>query len=213
MPHKHTVSGKIVSQEDNKTGGIYGHSSQRENITILALHTRKSFHLARRRARATERKAPAIGAKAVYNLPTTRHLLDRLESDKVLRRICGWEKVSDIAKEWSFSRAFSEFSQAQLCERAHEALIQAYQSERLVGHVSRDSTAIEAREAAIKKEPKTKPVNQSRGRPKKGEQPKPKPPTRLERQLKMTTVAQMTGVNKSVVKLMPPAPSIPPIVH
>jgi hypothetical protein len=35
--------------------------------------------------------ARAFVAKAVYNSSTTRELLDRLKSDKALRRICGWE--------------------------------------------------------------------------------------------------------------------------
>jgi hypothetical protein len=33
-----------------------------------------------------------------------------------------------------------------LAERAHEALIQAHLGERIIGHLSRDGTAIEARE-------------------------------------------------------------------
>ena len=36
--------------------------------------------------------ARSFVAKAVYNMPTTRALLDRLACDKRLRRICGWEK-------------------------------------------------------------------------------------------------------------------------
>ena len=135
--------------------------------------------------------ARAFVAKAVYNLPTTRHLLDRLKVDKILRRICGWEKVNDIAKEWSFSRAFTEFSQTELCQRVHKALIKNYQSERIVGHISRDSTAIMAREKTAKKEPKKKTPKKPRGRPKKGEPSKAKPITRLDRQLKMTGLAEM----------------------
>src|SRR5262249_26249723 len=35
--------------------------------------------------------ARAFVAKAVFNLATTRALLDRLRVDIVLRRLCGWE--------------------------------------------------------------------------------------------------------------------------
>src|SRR5467141_2699782 len=35
-------------------------------------------------------------AKAVYNLGTTRQLLERLNSDATLRRLCGWERASQI---------------------------------------------------------------------------------------------------------------------
>ena len=48
--------------------------------------------------------ARAFVAKMVYTMPTTRVLLDRLASDKQLRRICGWERRSEIPKEWTFSR-------------------------------------------------------------------------------------------------------------
>ena len=65
----------------------------------------------------------AFVAKAVYNMPTTRDLLERLSSETKLRRICGWEKKSEIPSESTFSRAFAEFSQTQLTERVHAALI------------------------------------------------------------------------------------------
>ena len=63
--------------------------------------------------------ARAFVAKTVYNMSTTRALLDRLETDISLRRICGWERKNDISAEWTFSRAFAEFSESQLPERIH----------------------------------------------------------------------------------------------
>ena len=50
--------------------------------------------------------ARALVAKAVYDMPTTRVLLDRLDTDVVLRRICGWERRSEVPSESVFSRAF-----------------------------------------------------------------------------------------------------------
>ena len=73
--------------------------------------------------------------------------MDRLDTDVVLRRICGWERRSEVPSESVFSRAFAEFSDTQLPQRVHEALIWNTHRDRLVGHLSRDSTAIEAREA------------------------------------------------------------------
>ena len=87
--------------------------------------------------------ARALVAKAVYDMPTTRVLLDRLDTDVVLRRICGWERRSEVPSESVFSRAFAEFSDTQLPQRVHEALIWNTHRDRLVGHLSRDSTAIE----------------------------------------------------------------------
>ena len=99
-------------------------------------------------------------AKAVYDMPTTRVLLDRLVTDVALRRICGWERKSEVPSESVFSRAFAEFSDTQLPQRTHAALIRNTHHDRLVGHLCRDSTAIEAREKPAAKE-KTPPAAQA----------------------------------------------------
>jgi IS5 family transposase len=135
--------------------------------------------------------ARAFVAKAVYDMPTTRVLLERLSTDVSLRRICGWERKCDVPSESVFSRAFAAFADTQLTERVHEALICKTHQDRLVGHISRDSTAIEAREKPVKKDPPPPPPespNRKRGRPKKGEErpTPPKPPTRLALQCGMS---------------------------
>lgn len=121
-------------------------------------------------------------AKAVYNFPTTRHLLDALRTRPTLRRLCGYERCRSIPDEATFSRAFAEFAAGALPQQIHAALVQEYVAPRLIGHVSRDSTAIEAREkvVTVAKAPPSPPKR--RGRPKKGEV-RPTPlPTRLESQ-------------------------------
>ena len=125
--------------------------------------------------------ARAFVAKAVYDLPSTRALLDRLAADVVLRRVCGWERKGEVPSESVFSRAFAEFADTQLPQRVHETLIRETHHDRLVGHLSRDSTAIEAREKPATKETPPPPPKRKRGRPKKGEE-RPKVLTRLERQ-------------------------------
>ena len=77
--------------------------------------------------------ARAFVAKAVYDMPTTRVLLDRLVTDVALRRICGWERKSEVPSESVFSRAFAEFSDTQLPQRTHAALIRNTHHDRLVG--------------------------------------------------------------------------------
>ena len=129
--------------------------------------------------------ARAFVAKAVYDMPTTRVLLDRLDTDVALRRLCGWERRSQVPSESVFSRAFAEFAGSQLPQRVHEALVRKTHGDQLVGHISRDSTAIEAREKAAVKEKAPTPPKRKRGRPKKGEE-RPKRRTRLERQSTMT---------------------------
>ena len=134
--------------------------------------------------------ARAFVAKAVYDMPTTRVLLDRLVTDVALRRICGWERKSEVPSESVFSRAFAEFSDTQLPQRTHAALIRNTHHDRLVGHLFRDSTAIEAREKPAAKE-KTPPLpKRKRGRPNKGEE-RPKVLKRLDRQAAMTLPAML----------------------
>ena len=108
-------------------------------------------------------------AKTIYNLPTTRALLDRLETDNGLRRICDWERKSDVPDEWTFSRALAEFPKSQLPERVHAAFIKKSYAGEIVGHNSRYSTSIEAREKPLKKKPIQK-IAAKRGRSKQGEE-------------------------------------------
>lgn len=96
--------------------------------------------------------ARSFVAKAALNLPTTVMLIDRLESDPCLRRICGWEKRQEIPDESTFSRAFAEFATSRLPERVHATLVTRSSEDPLVGHISRDSTQIEVREKPISKE-------------------------------------------------------------
>lgn len=90
--------------------------------------------------------ARAFVAKAIWNLPSTRATLDRLQSDVVMRRMCGWESAAAVPDETIFSRAFGEFARNEFGQRVHAALIEKTQRERLIGHISRDGSAIEGRE-------------------------------------------------------------------
>lgn len=95
--------------------------------------------------------ANAFVAKAVLNLATTRGLIERLSMDRALKRLCGFPMWKAIPDETTFSRAFAQFTQAKLAERVHEAMVKTYLGEQLIGHISRDGTAIEAREKVAKK--------------------------------------------------------------
>lgn len=138
--------------------------------------------------------ARAFIAKAVYNLPTTRALIDRLQCDPIMRRICGWETKRSIPSESTFSRAFAEFSETGLASLVQGSFIVKHHSDRLVGHIARDATAIEAREKAAVKPKVMKPEHKKRGRPKKGEERPAPEPTRLEHQLKMTLAEMLTDL-------------------
>jgi len=100
-------------------------------------------------------------------------LIDRLTVDKPLRRLCGWEHRGELPSETTFSRAFAEFARSALPCRVHEALIKQAYKDRLVGHISRDATAIEAREKPVKSAP---PAASTPVRPKrKRGRPRPQP--------------------------------------
>ena len=130
--------------------------------------------------------ARAFVAKAVLGIPLTNALRQRLLSDSVLRKLCGWQQAKDVPGKWTFSRAFQEFAKSELPQRAHEALIQQAYEKRLVGHISRDATAIEARE-----KPQRKSLIPAR-RPSRKKDRKPEEMSRIERQtLPKTTLAEM----------------------
>ncbi len=134
--------------------------------------------------------ARAFVAKAVLDLPSTRMLIERVQADETLRRLCGWSRLSEVLSEATFSRAFAGFAASELPSRLHEALIKQTHADRLVGHIARDPTVIDGREKprrADKPEPSAPEAKpRKRGRPSKGEESPPKPPSRLERQAGMT---------------------------
>ena len=127
--------------------------------------------------------ARAFLAKAVFDIPTTRALIERLRVDRTLYQLCGWSSGDRLPSEATFSRAFAEFADSALASRLHETLIARTLKNHLVGHISRDATAIEGREKPVPKA-QAAPKRQ-RGRPRKGEE-RPKELTRLQRQLTMT---------------------------
>jgi transposase len=183
-----SIQGRLFSFLEEELGELS--KKQRQLVSILELIRIERFITAIRGWPGRPEKdrraiARAFVAKVVYNMGTTRQLLERLESDANLRRLCGWERKNDVPSEATFSRAFAEFSESKLLEEVHRALIEKYETPRLVGHISRDSTEIEARERIGKKVKKEKLPKKKRGRPKKGEV-RIKPVTRLERQQKMT---------------------------
>jgi len=90
--------------------------------------------------------AHAFIAKCVYQFPTTGALIDALKSRPLLRQLCGWESAGEIPSEPTFSRAFAAFAHDQLPQQIHEQMVKTHAGTKLVGHVSRDATAIEAPE-------------------------------------------------------------------
>jgi len=143
-----------------------------------------------------EELARAFVAKQVYNIQTTRDLIERLKIDRTLRVICGWRYHSEIPSESKFSRVFKEFSQQRIATKAHDVFIEKYLSETLFFYHSIDATAVELREKAVKQKKEIKPKRRQ-GRPRKGEELPPKKPSILQQQEQMNDAEEMLSLIKT----------------
>jgi len=140
--------------------------------------------------------ANAFVAKSVLGLTTTRGLIERLTIDRALRRICGFPPCQKLPPESTFARAFDEFAEARLAERVHEALVRAHLGDELIGHISRDGTAIEARERPLQSQPlAVKPAPaKKRGRPRRGDIRPPAKESPIHRQRQQTLAQMIKGI-------------------
>ena len=123
----------------------------------------------------------AFIAKTVYRLETTDLLIEYLKGCTNLRRLCGFECAWQVPSKSTFSRAFTRFSKDQVLNDVLSGLIKNKLGDKIVGHISRDATAIKAREKPVRKKVKAKP-KRKRGRPRKSEVRSPQPKKRLDLQ-------------------------------
>jgi hypothetical protein len=144
-----------------------------------------------RKRRERQAIARTFVCKAVYNHPTTRATLEALRGSPVLRRICGFVTRAHIPSEATFSRAFREFAHNGLGHRVHEALVARYVKSELVGHISRDATAIQGREKPTPKPRREPPALRKKGRPRRGEKRAVGAETRLARQCRQSASAAL----------------------
>src|ERR1035437_50338 len=138
-----------------------------------------------RKLEEREALARAFVAKLLYKHPTTRDLIRALHSNPNLRKITGFETIGDIPSESTFSRSFAEFSESYLGTRVLDSLVNDYLAGELIGHISRDATAIIGRKKPAKKL-KTPKIKRKRGRPAQGEVREPLPEKRLKKQVTQT---------------------------
>jgi len=131
-------------------------------------------------------------AKQFFTIGTVTSLRYRLLSDPSLRQICGFTAVPSEA---TFSRRYASYAQNRLMEQTLGPLVSSYLDGHIVGHVSRDSTAIEAREKATNTKREVKPKGR-RGRPKKGTEARDKKQNVLERQLAQSAEQAIGELNR-----------------
>ena len=126
----------------------------------------------------------AFIAKAVWDFPTTRGLIDSIRHRPTLRRLCGWESLGEVPSESTFSRAFDAFANDGRPQQIHEEMIKTHYADKLAGHISRDATAIHAREkAAFKPKALKKPKGEKHGSGGKNKSSSAPEPSRLQQQL------------------------------
>ena len=138
--------------------------------------------------------ARAFIAKSVYNLQTTRDLIDRLHIDRTLRILCGWRYSNSIPSESKFSRVFKEFSEIDLATKAHDKFISDYLSDIIFFYNASDATKIPLREKVVKQEKVEPKIKHKRGRPKKGESREPIKPKILNQQKEMQNTDEMLSL-------------------
>ena len=112
---------------------------QQQLVTILELVRIESFLPDRfgfegRPQKTRSAIARSFVAKMIYNIDTTTMLIERLKTDKNLRRICGWESRLQLPSESTFSRAFADFASTQLPQRVHETLIIKTLGDEIISH-------------------------------------------------------------------------------
>lgn len=137
----------------------------------------------------------AFLARSFFRIATIADLRNRLINDPNLRRICDFDDVPSTA---TFSRRLKDFSEGPKMVQALNALVTRYHEGRIIGHISRDSTAIEARETPANKKSDvvTAKLKLKRGRPRKGEIRPKKEPSQLEAQLGQTASKSLSKLQK-----------------
>ena len=173
-----------LSHKEQKLVKILDFAQIEKNITVASI-----TNIPKDR----EEIARAFIAKSVYNIQTTRDLIDRLHHDRTLRIICGWRYKSDIPSESKFSRVFKELSDLQIAAKTHEQFVKEYLSNTVFMYNAIDATKIPLRVKPVKVEKEENPKNKV-GRPKKSEAKEPKQPTILQQQQTMTTTKEMLSL-------------------
>ena len=110
----HTIQGHLFPWLEEELGPLDEH--HRRFVTVIETVSLEAFvrhwpGLPGRPPKDRAALARGFVAKAVFKLPTTEMLIERLGWDKTLRRLCGWSRSGDVPSPSTFSRAFAEFAQ------------------------------------------------------------------------------------------------------
>jgi transposase len=133
----------------------------------------------------------AAYAMRYFRIDTVKSLIQRLKGEPNLRLLCGFTKIPSKA---TFSRAYAALSETTVLQETLDTIVVTAHKDTVVYHVSRDSTAIEAREKVAAKKPEKK-EKKRRGRPKKGEARTKQPEKTLEKQASASVEQSLQDIN------------------
>ena len=125
-----------LSKKEQKLIKILDFAQIEKNITVVSITNTPKDRI---------EIARAMIAKSVYNIQTTRDLIDRLHCDRTLRIICGWRYKNDIPSESKFSRVFKELSELKIAQKTHEKFVKEYLSNTIFMYSATDATKIPLR--------------------------------------------------------------------
>lgn len=137
----------------------------------------------------------AFLARSFLRIPTVTDLRNRLINDPNLRKICDFDGIPSPA---TFSRRLKDFSKGNLMVQTLNGIVEQHHKGRIIGHISRDSTAIQARETPVnrKRDVDLMKPKRKRGRPRKGEVRPKKEPTQMEVQLTQSARKSLSKLPK-----------------
>ena len=72
-------------------------------------------------------------------------LIENLETNPSLRRLCGWVYRSQVPSEATFSRTIKAFSEQKLLDVIHGTVVTENYKDKIVGHSKMDSVAFRLR--------------------------------------------------------------------
>jgi len=128
-------------------------------------------------AEGTRSHCPRVCRHSRRGVSAHQGLRHALRTTATLRTLCGCATRRAVPSAATCSRAFAECARGGLATVVHDALVQEHLSTALIGHISRDATAIQGREKPVNKVKPPK-APRKKGRPAKGVPQEPREPQR-----------------------------------
>ena len=96
-----------------------------------------------------QRLSDVQARQALENYSYTTTLIAAIRESPTVRRLCGWESLSDIPHESQFSRTFRDFAQDDVGSKALAACLAENLGRNGIMHGCHDSSEIVAREKGV----------------------------------------------------------------